>query len=774
MRLALSSLFGLLACATAGDALAQFQVPMPGYCRRPSAALCADDAYQRTFCARQYRRHCSDLLLDAAEANAANAPVAETVNADGDLIDARVMPHDQQHLRVYGFDGRFAGDSIKQQMNGVDAAGYNWALFGQQIQRARWADNGNAVDSCAEYVHERWYGYSTYEDAAAELGDDWRGAHDMAWESGALGDWLYSKDRRRSFRRPWLSKRRGRNAFANARPDAWQAYTELLRDAIEDHPALWDRQDDITLHDYDAALTAQVDRARYSFTETWDWHRRANLALADESDAVLIYLEDKADEFARTVVARDLAEARVVKADIAYNLAESRCRGVYFNGRYVRGGDCVDMEPLADELVDALNALGRADAAVEAGLREGQTLGCLEDETIGRCDWSPRALVLALEGHYMTEREEDFDRCARVTSEDFDRLRDARWLRDAYCDALSCRYMSWPTNFATGTYWVDQYMTRAMAWVDALDLPVDPATGAPMIAESAQDSGSSGDGRFGVSFDYTLGWNVSDLVEGGEANTCEADLAVTGTVNVEATAFGYSTGGHRPSLFDATFALVADGEPGDDGYQDVDLNASVIVFGNAFDPIELEDTAFHFADDLQHSGDLTPRVSMAAPIAGIPLTLRGWMSGLIGARYSVDGGVERNCNRATPTVDVGLRATFEPYAAVNGHATASLDFYIVDVGVGVDLNIIDLALPFHAAVAMRMGPGLAELTAEAGLALDIGSLAGRIKVFVEPFIGDGWQKTLFAWKGIRDTVTLFGEEYSYPIEQLANLLAARE
>lgn len=777
MRNTLSSLLALTACLSAGDALAQL-VPNPVVCPIPSAAQCADPDYQRSRCGRQRRGFCTNMMLTRARGASNDAPLTEAVNPDGEVITAREMPSDQGQMRIHGFYGRYAGDPFKQQMLSVDRPGNNWALFGHRLRRAQWENNGARVASCAEYVYERWYDYSTYEDAAAELGDDWRAIHDAAWDSGVLNTTLRSKDRRRRFSRPTLSERRNRNAYAAAQPHRWQAYTDLLRDSFDEHPALRDRQGEIELHDYTPALIARVRRASHGFTETWSWHQRANQALANESDEMLMYLEDKADDFASVVAARNAAQRAVVSADQGYTLAVSRCRGVYFGGRRVQGGDCSRVNDAADALVEALNALGRADAAVEAGLREGQSLGCLEDERIGRCDWSPRALVKRLEGHYLTEREEDFDRCVAVTSEDFDRLRDARWLRTAYCDALPCNGMTWITDFTVGTRWVDEYMRRAQRWVDALNLPIDPATGTPMIAQSAQDSGSSGDSLFGIDFNYTLGWNVSDLVEGRRANTCEADVAVTGTVNVEATAFGYSTGttiGNVaiPSLFDASFALVADGAPGPDGRQDVDLNAQMTIFGNAFDPIEVENTAFHFADDLGRSGNLTPRVSLPVPVAGIPLVLRGWMSGSLGARYSIDAGVERNCNLNDPTVDIGVRARFSPYAKVDGHATASLDFYIVDVGVGVDLNLIDLALPFTAALAMRLGDGVAELTANAELNLDIASLAGRIKVFVEPFIGSGWQKTLFAWKGVHDRIDLFGESFTYPIDVLADLLAAR-
>lgn len=758
-----------------GAAQAQFVITGP-ICWPPSAEQCADPSYQASTCGRRNRTRCTDLLLDEAAALSADAPTIDDVNPDGALIRSQVMPADTHTMRVSGFNGRFAGDPLRQQMLSVEPSdgGYNWALFGHRLRRARWEDNGNAVESCAEYVHERWYDYSTWEDDAARLGDDWRAIHDLAWDSGVLDARLYSRDRNHRFDRPSIDRRRQRNAYAGSDVAGWQAQVDLFRSVIPVHPALEGREDEITLHDFDDALRAQTDRTRGAFDETWDWHRAAEARLAGLPDSLLIHLEDKARAYAGRVTARAAAVQAVYSADQGYNLAARLCQGIIFNGERLPGGGCDRVEAAADALVDALNALGRADAELEAALREGQALGCLEDEAIGRCDWSPRALVQALEGRFLDEREADFDHCERMTGDDFGPLQAPGWLRDAYCDVLSCRYTYWPSDFSASTWLVDLYMRRAEQWVDALDLPTDPTTGAPMIAESTQDSGSNGDGRFGIDYRYTLGWNVSDLVEDGAANTCRTDLAVTGTAHIEATAFGHRTGRDGPSMFDATFALIADGDAGDDGRQDLDLSATLIVFGSVFDPIEVSDTSFHFADDLRESGQLTPTLRLPAPVAGIPLVLSGWLSGALGARYSIDGGVERNCAGASPTVEVGFRGSFEPYASVDGHATAGLDFYVVEVGVGVDLNLIDLALPFHASLALSLGDGVAELVAEAGLDLDIASLAGRIKVYVEPFIGDGWQRTLFAWKGLRDRVSLFGERWTYPVDRLATVLAARQ
>jgi hypothetical protein len=47
--------------------------------------------------------------------------------------------------------------------------------------RQQWDDNGIGVGSCREYVYEKYYDYSLFEDATMGLGHDWRGVYDVAY-----------------------------------------------------------------------------------------------------------------------------------------------------------------------------------------------------------------------------------------------------------------------------------------------------------------------------------------------------------------------------------------------------------------------------------------------------------------------------------------------------------------------------------------------------------------------------------------------------------------
>ena len=54
------------------------------------------------------------------------------------------------------------------------------------LARLAWDDNGVAVASCREYVYERYYDYSLFEDAIMGLGDDYRSIFQVAYDEGAV------------------------------------------------------------------------------------------------------------------------------------------------------------------------------------------------------------------------------------------------------------------------------------------------------------------------------------------------------------------------------------------------------------------------------------------------------------------------------------------------------------------------------------------------------------------------------------------------------------
>lgn len=72
------------------------------------------------------------------------------------------------------------------------SVGWFTAAGADLIQRAAWDQNGVEVASCREFVYERFYDYSRFEDATMGLGDDYRSIFAVAYSPGTYqsGWWV--------------------------------------------------------------------------------------------------------------------------------------------------------------------------------------------------------------------------------------------------------------------------------------------------------------------------------------------------------------------------------------------------------------------------------------------------------------------------------------------------------------------------------------------------------------------------------------------------------
>lgn len=63
-------------------------------------------------------------------------------------------------------------------------SGWFTPALADALARMSWDDNGVAVASCREYVYERFYDYSLFEDAIMGAGDDYRAIFEVAYDDG--------------------------------------------------------------------------------------------------------------------------------------------------------------------------------------------------------------------------------------------------------------------------------------------------------------------------------------------------------------------------------------------------------------------------------------------------------------------------------------------------------------------------------------------------------------------------------------------------------------
>ncbi len=115
-------------------------------------------------------------------------------------------------------------------------AAKSWAALAYAMMLSQWNENGNYVGSCEEYVYEKYYDYTRFEDQTLGTGS-FRKYYDVAYGAtplrgggvaptpgaigtkGVLGQPLASKDGTALVRQPNIAKHRRKNTFYTLPPD---------------------------------------------------------------------------------------------------------------------------------------------------------------------------------------------------------------------------------------------------------------------------------------------------------------------------------------------------------------------------------------------------------------------------------------------------------------------------------------------------------------------------------------------------------------------------
>ncbi len=152
---------------------------MPSLCPPPTIAQCNEpqtpcDAYFAEQAKTDVNAACGLLMYQAAKAEAGKYPRKSVRNTalfstndvvsedDGGVRDVAAVPEDSEYTMT-GLGSLQVGGLLK---NGVALRGPNAVVRKLAIlqQRQAWEANGDALGSCQEYVHERFYDYTAFED----------------------------------------------------------------------------------------------------------------------------------------------------------------------------------------------------------------------------------------------------------------------------------------------------------------------------------------------------------------------------------------------------------------------------------------------------------------------------------------------------------------------------------------------------------------------------------------------------------------------------------
>lgn len=436
-----------------------------------------------------------------------------------------------------------------------------------------------------------------------------------------------------------------------------------------------------------------------------------------------------------------------------------------------------DQAPLAAYLSCLVRRITEVDAQIEAALVHARDIGCLDvGPGFNPCDWSPKLFAQHLEDPYSELREPDYLRCVDYTADDFGPLAAFDFEYDpgpppvvTSVDGALCAdaqgnpadYRSSPTGleryFACFDQWqkdVLNYISQQLGGASV----IDPRTGQARIgksdsdAEAIRDVGASDySDWFGIWTDREGSWALRGIPDDKtNPEFCAMDPYVYGQFAVRGKFLGIGF-----DLFNAEGRITT--EPEMESFALLDVVGNLIIDESA----QLSfDTPDGIAEELAKRQTFF-EAGATVVIVYIPVSVKGGISGKIGAEVNFGLGVPAGASGGCQDGTFGMSFSLAPLAGVEGFASVSIDAYIIEVGAKITLTIIELRFPFTISLALTgltsssFPDAQLELSTRLDMVLEL--LGGRFSVFLELcfILCETWEADIFKWDGLRFSTNLF-------------------
>ncbi len=635
-------------------------------------------------------------------------------------------------------------------------------------ERDRWDGNGTTVRSCQEYVYEKYYDYSVFEDETLALGRDYEAIYDLAFDPGQFqiafktladkgGDPMTEQI-------AFPAKIQGmpdgvvpKNAFMRALPDSNGGSIS-----------------DVDRFVFDTGLDAFFSSdpaALPTYTPSWSWHKKmGDYLLGDvrsrggrthsrhnpnrvppggfgqeEMDAWIVKQRRYADLLAQQ---QDLWAAiqQVLLPNPSGNGQPNLGQRAWwqddprygdFSPALVQGTDFPtpfdplqvpdyaavsalfdkphnnpgDPFPIGGALKPLAVALYIVNRELNTSLLDANANGCLAARTPSKCDWSPRTFVPRVLAQFLKQREERYHTCLKYTQNDFSA---ASVVRNAHVSGVNTSV----TNSNPFTNTIDDMTSDASGFfkfgaTSLMDLflrEVPQVTQKQSFVASLDGSGSQVPGHQKSDStrvgpsDYNLAFGYT---LGWELDGYQKACSSTLDMggSVYATATAFGRGPADLARFSAGLKS-AQTASGDPGYR-ADLT---LMIG----PIQVVGINDIFStvqgDTVQQQRDL---IAGTIPIfiGPIPLLLTGGISTVTGLEYKLSGSrstCSADAQVGDTSLQIGLDATMRPFVGAKAFANVSLEAVLAAAGVGAELTIIELSLP------LTLGMHVAHVQGEKG------------------------------------------------------------
>ncbi|RYZ44170.1 MAG: hypothetical protein EOO71_00425 [Myxococcaceae bacterium] len=772
--------------------------PAPVLCQGYVATL-ADCQNPVTLCAKMVRSlaktdpnaACNRLIQDAAEDSAAGMSrrtvvVPRTLKANGQTVEPDAVTKsvafekdDPNTREMSGLSSFYLGSVNRARAYFPATTLYASKLKNNRAQqRNGWNTSGNVINSCAEYVFEKYYDYSVFEDAISSAGSDHRAIYNVAYAlaplggstpTSAIGTRGMSNAQQRgkdgTLITPAITFPSGapKNQFFTVPPpvqgrvtvgagsiDKASVIPGVLGGAI------------ITLKNLSRPLNLSgtvLDTARLNtlaqgasyYNESWTWHRSMSQRNAGVLDEELYALEQLQTDFAGLL--RQRAElVTSIREEISHQYRP--LPGTLQAGAAQQGASLSD-EP-ENPLIPLFYTLASLDGAIDAALVQAQARGCLTFQTGSApapCDWSPKRFVQRVMDLYQVPREQAFQKCSDYTNDDFAPLK-SRALVQGSVNYPAQDYTTQPSRLET-------YFTRRDQYLQALSSTVGPLldrnTAEPRLKWESGDSYSLGDETFGATADY----HVSVAVNNVALSNC--------SLSPEASGHFAATG----RAFDESVSLITADAVVTSARADIDMD----VLDNTVSLLDVHQNLvageFNLVSGSKEKQGTLVDVSTTFVIVVVPVTLGAKVAGVVGLNYSLGGEHSITGAPQCAVTNLSVAGRLEPYARVDGELYAGVDLFVIEAGIKGRLQLVHASVPLQADARLLSSGTRLDLKLAGRADLKFTFLAGSISAYLEVGIWpleEEFEETLVSWDGIHDDVKLFDQSVTAPLVDIRALL----
>jgi len=387
------------------------------------------------------------------------------------------------------------------------------------------------------------------------------------------------------------------------------------------------------------------------------------------------------------------------------------------------------------------------------------------------CDWAPADFMEAVEQHFEPIRQEELRRCREYAPSNFADLAGGYQYLETGNPPTWHQYAS---DAAANVYTFEIYLDHRATMLGLLPAAFGslPPERRPLWGQSFSGGDELGDRAwFSAGYAWIAAWRVS--VPEGAIGLCGIDAIA----NADLDGYVYVGGNYRQALDGGVLGLARSGAAA--RYLRV---AGVSVWNDAW-----QTYAGSAIDNIDYQYNLVfapqryeqvQEADFSAPvfgIAGFSVDLTLGVTGRVG--LDVQGELKASVASLTdcgPGLDVQIGAAVRPFAALDGFATLGLDLLLVEFGVGGELNVVTVALPFSAAVSITTPGVLEAVTADVGVnvsaQLELAALSGRVYVYADTF-WDRYESTVFSWPGYTWNIPLLQKTYAQNLGTLIDYCA---